>query len=445
MKAFIKTTFCLLLVISLIICTGCIKKEDTAPDREASVNNGTSIAVPEEVTNNDISAATGSEAVLTEQEKEHLWSYNYLDETEQKIFRKMLNMVRNLTVGWIDFGYLGNDSTGKVARAFRALSNDFPEYYWMPVFYYINVNNNRVSIAFKRNDMEDGYGFTKEQIEANSVEFSDAISRILKKTEKAQNDFEKEVIIHDALCKAVVYDSEYDYRDKNSVYSAYGALVNGHAVCEGYARAFKLLCRYAGIESILVTGNSRGVGHMWNMVNLENEWYHVDVTWDDLRQEPLHTYLNVTELYIRADHDIDINYSKADSSLASQGISFNFYLPKAESEKYNYYRQKGLVIADDPVSPCVSAIIDAYNNGFGKAELLFENNTTSKDFQNNYEVYIVEIQKRCIDEMGDVYFKLSTLSFPSKTCVIYFEEYESQKPTIWTSFIDKLSEFLGTK
>ena len=109
---------------------------------------------------------------------------------------------------------------------------------------------------------------------------------------------EKEVLIHDLLCKAVVYDSEFDRNGENTVYTAYGALVNGHAVCEGYARAFKLLCYYAGLECILVTGDSKGVGHMWNMVRLDGNWYHVDATWDDLRSEPHHTYLNLTELQI---------------------------------------------------------------------------------------------------------------------------------------------------
>lgn len=445
MNPFFKTAICLLLCLSLCFSCGCASKEEAPPDREATINTGTVITAPEIATDKSVSAVSVSEAQLTEEEKAFVWSYNFLNETEQRLYRIMLNMVRNLTVGWIDMGYLGKDASVNVARAYRAVSNDFPEYYWMPVSYYLNVHDSKTSVAFKKNDIEDGYGFTKEQIEDNAEEFYDSINRIVQKTESAESDFEKELIIHDTLCKAVTYDSDFDFDGKDSIYTAYGALVNGRAVCEGYARAFKLLCRYAGIKCILVTGDSRGVGHMWNMVELDSRWYHVDITWNDLRKEPLHTYLNLTELSIRADHDIDISYSKADIALISQGNSFNFYLPKAESTELNYYIQKGLVIKDDPISPLAKELVTAYNNGLHKAEFLFDSQELQKDFKDNYESYVVEIQEKCVEQMGDVYFKLSSLSFPSKTCVIYFEEYEKEEFSLWSYLLNKFKNLKSNK
>ena len=70
-------------------------------------------------------------------------------------------------------------------------------------------------------------------------------------------------------------------------------------VCEGYARAFKLLCDELGVPCMLITGE--GVSgelresHMWNAVLLDGAWYAVDVTWDDplyleARGEPRYTY-----------------------------------------------------------------------------------------------------------------------------------------------------------
>lgn len=59
-------------------------------------------------------------------------------------------------------------------------------------------------------------------------------------------------------------------------------------VCEGYARAFKVLCDRSNIPCVLVDGNAKssstsaGEGHMWNYVQIENgKWYAVDATWND--------------------------------------------------------------------------------------------------------------------------------------------------------------------
>lgn len=85
---------------------------------------------------------------------------------------------------------------------------------------------------------------------------------------------------HDYLCETIVYiDSAY-------AHNIYGALVKGEAVCEGYAKSFKLFCDLYEIPCMLITGNavtSTGFGpHAWNAVRMEDgNWYAVDVTWDD--------------------------------------------------------------------------------------------------------------------------------------------------------------------
>ncbi len=66
-------------------------------------------------------------------------------------------------------------------------------------------------------------------------------------------------------------------------------LRNLSAVCEGYARLFKTLCDYAGIQSVLITGYARGnmnhIGtrffsnHYWNAVFVDSAWHLIDVTW----------------------------------------------------------------------------------------------------------------------------------------------------------------------
>ena len=91
--------------------------------------------------------------------------------------------------------------------------------------------------------------------------------------------YEKVKSIHDYVCRTVTYDKNASY-----LFSAYGALLDRRAVCEGYAKAFKQLCDYNGIDCILVTGfaGTQNENHMWNYVRMDdNRWYAVDTTWDD--------------------------------------------------------------------------------------------------------------------------------------------------------------------
>ncbi len=96
------------------------------------------------------------------------------------------------------------------------------------------------------------------------------------------SDVEKALAVHDYLALHCEYD--LDRLNSNSLpaisHSAYGALVNRMAVCDGYAGAFAYIMKSRfGIPCTMVS--SSGMAHAWNMILIDNQWYHVDVTWDD--------------------------------------------------------------------------------------------------------------------------------------------------------------------
>jgi hypothetical protein len=69
---------------------------------------------------------------------------------------------------------------------------------------------------------------------------------------------------------------------KDSTFTAYGALVEGNATSEGYALAFKALCDLSGIDCTVVRGRYNGLSHCWNIVQIQNSWYHIDVSLGDI-------------------------------------------------------------------------------------------------------------------------------------------------------------------
>lgn len=101
------------------------------------------------------------------------------------------------------------------------------------------------------------------------------------------SEYEKIKFIHDYLVIHVDYDYENLANDTlpEEAFTAQGALQNHSAVCEGYARAVSLLCEQAGIEELLVFGEADDgtvrQSHAWNQVQIDGQWYNLDVTWDD--------------------------------------------------------------------------------------------------------------------------------------------------------------------
>lgn len=148
-------------------------------------------------------------------------------------------------------------------------------------------------------------------------------------------DFDKQLAIHDYLIKHCRYDYETektrDTQDETP-FTAYGALVNGIAVCQGYTEAAGLLLSMAGIENHRLFSED----HSWNLVKLGDDYYHMDVTWDsnasELTGTPQYHYFNLTDKQMS-------RYSQHDWLDRDQ-------YPKAEATVYNYFVYNGLVAGE---------------------------------------------------------------------------------------------------
>ena len=81
--------------------------------------------------------------------------------------------------------------------------------------------------------------------------------------------------IHDYIINTTKYDKSHD--DNNKSETAFGALINGYSICGGYTDAMELMLERLNIESYKVSSST----HIWNAVNLNDKWYHIDLTWDD--------------------------------------------------------------------------------------------------------------------------------------------------------------------
>ena len=107
------------------------------------------------------------------------------------------------------------------------------------------------------------------------------VSNLLKSLDLSnKTDYQKVKAIYDYICSNVTYDHDkLNDKSYSLKYTAYAALINKTAVCQGYASLFYRLALDAGVDTRVISGEAGGL-HAWNIVKLNGKYYNLDSTWD---------------------------------------------------------------------------------------------------------------------------------------------------------------------
>lgn len=223
-------------------------------------------------------------------------------------------------------------SVEELKTVYDAYRRDHPEHFWLGNSYnYAIMGDSVVKIV------PTYLSFTLEQIEA----FDDKVEELLLSVDLTASDFEIELALHDRLASTVVY------KETANAHNAYGAIVEGEAVCEGYAEALQYLLQRAGIQSFIALGTSINANtglsenHAWNYVKIDGNYYHVDLTWDDQESYTYHAYFNVSDEQITKDHTL--------SATA-------YALPICNSQTANYFNVYGGKVAEPTVQAVANTL-----------------------------------------------------------------------------------------
>lgn len=241
-----------------------------------------------------------------------------------------------------------------------AYKEDNPEKFWIKnnCKYYYENGNTCISLSFLM-DYE-------TRIKAQKA-LDTKVDEIVLNAPFDASQFELELYVHDYI----VDNCEYDYEsaklkeETDNTGNVYGALVEGKAVCEGYSRAFQLICKKLGLECVNIFGTSEDENHMWNGIKIEGEWYQIDVTWDDTEgeQEDIARYLffNLNDDNMYKDHIVsDLYENISDEKFENTKANPNLFVPKCTATEYNYHIYYGALITDiDDSDDIVSAIAQA--------------------------------------------------------------------------------------
>lgn len=229
--------------------------------------------------------------------------YNQLGYNAKLIYTGLENNIDNLKKDNFKINFstkfndLLNQQNGKsiLDRSFQAALDAF--FYDHPELFYIDLTKitlytkyttigskttYTVSLTPKddKNYLADGF-YSETQVDTAINQVQQIRNIIVSRVNG--NNYNKALIVHDTLVDMLDYDQSINGINAHNIY---GAFMEHSVVCEGYAKTFKYIMDSLNIPCILVGGvatnnTSTTESHMWNYIQLDGNWYGVDVTWDD--------------------------------------------------------------------------------------------------------------------------------------------------------------------
>lgn len=145
------------------------------------------------------------------------------------------------------------------------------------------------------------YWMSGEEYTAAKKVYRDGIEAITDQIDPDWSTIEKLLFVHDYLAANYEYDLTY------SNYDALSFFQQKTGVCQAYTMAFMAVMNELGIENSYL--ESHDLDHIWNLVKVGNNWYHIDVTWDDPITDRLgcarHTFFLLSDDASKVKHDND--------------------------------------------------------------------------------------------------------------------------------------------
>ena len=244
--------------------------------------------------------------------------YNQLNKSQQKAYHAMKTGLLALAPSFLVPRLSGKE----LADIYFMLRMDCPE-----IFYTVSYKYRFYKEA-ENVELIPEYLFQKSKIMDHKKAMDARVKKLARQAERL-TEKEKELFIHDFICRNV----RYDKLKKPYSHEIIGPLGQGVGVCEGIAKSVKILCDALGIWCIIALSEANKeknirYRHAWNVIRIDGKYYHLDVTFDNTLgrgEDVRYDYFNLNDAQIFRDHEPVI-----------------WKVPACEDGAHFYYREKKL-------------------------------------------------------------------------------------------------------
>lgn len=294
--------------------------------------------------------------------------YEQLNFTERRIYKSIYVSIVNKE----SYVYIAHIKKENLEKIYIGISYDHPEIYYVD-FSTVNyeIDSCRIRLIFE-------YLFSRGILAIIENKTNQEIERIVSamSSNSGKGIIQIEKSIHDYMVNSISYDYEA-LRNKSMnrcSFNIYGVINNRLAVCEGIAKFVKLTLNKLGIECFICGGkctleNEKIEDHAWNIIKIEEDYYHIDVTWD-IRKDDAQNKRIVSYDYFNLD----------DANISRDHFDFNMSF-ECTSMLYNYHAIMGRFISGK------KQLIQLLSDGLALA-WLSKSNDTCYGYYNLAQCYI---------------------------------------------------------
>lgn len=310
-------------------------------------------------------------------------------------FRNILSIKERMVYDYLLSGFISYQTNIKIPKIetsrmldiFQNVLLDNPIIFFVESVTYQIINNQYCIMVIPK------YRFDKNTIDSTIKALWEKCCEVISNNRNLP-DLLKEEKIHNYLVSTVIYD----YNFKTSSFECVGPLLFGKGVCEGISKAAKLLFDLLDIQSLIVIGksdqnHSNSELHAWNIVKVNNDYNHLDITfditlmaWDVIRFD----YFNLSDDEILLDHTI-LTKNVPRCSLSNSYYMMNNLIIYRQKDLYSFFHRH-LSKANNDIVFKLPNVVDfeaAKNKVFNLADNYLTNNYRGHI---NYQFSINETQ-----------------------------------------------------
>lgn len=284
-------------------------------------------------------------------------AYETLSEEEKKCYDEILDCILNHDESCALCIYDENE----VGKAYEAVFADYGGLFWVVGYSYKTFeNSDGTKIGF---EFTPTYSMDRSERDNTQNQIDAAVDVWLSELPADADDYTKSKFVFESLINKVDYDISSE--NNQNIISVF---LGNATVCQGYADAASYLFDELAIPSMVISGDANGQAHAWNLVQLDGEYYYIDVTWgnstymtsqDEYTKHINYAYLNVTGDDIQGTHTLKTSLEP----------------PAATGTQDNYFHREGTYFDTWDDNAIGMAISDAYYSGTDFFSIRFANDT----------------------------------------------------------------------